>query len=132
MFFNHNHKIYSDRQRSVTTLSKSKQNIGAAGDLLRRGATLLKEPCEKCGGLQFQYQGKTSCLNCDDLSDISTEQIVTEHPVQDASLSSLVKVKLDRATLLLKTEEELDRQNKLADLILKYIEILGKISVVKK
>jgi len=99
---------------------------------LRRGATLLQEPCEKCGGLQFQYQGKTSCLNCDDLSDTSTAQIVKESPVQDVSLSSLVKVKLDRAVLLLKTEEELERQNKLADLILKYIEILSKISVVEK
>ena len=109
-------------------MSKSKQNIGAAGDLLRRGATLLKEPCEKCGGLQFQYQGKTSCLNCDDLSDSSTAQPVTEHPEQDASLSALVRAKLNNATLLLKNEEDLERQNKLADLILKYIEIISKSS----
>ncbi len=109
-------------------LSKSKQNIGAAGDLLKRGATLLKEPCEKCGGLQFQYQGKTSCLNCDDLSDLSSTKIVTEATGQVDPLSSLVKLKLERATLLLKTEEDLDTQIKLSDLILKYIEILGKVS----
>ena len=100
----------------------------AAGDLLRRGATLLKEPCEKCGGLQFLYRGKTSCVNCDDLSDTSSPKIVTKDPENVGPLSSLVKVKLERASLLLKTEEDLDRQIKLSDLILKYIEILGKVS----
>ena len=113
-------------------MSKSKQNREAAGDLLRRGASLLKEPCDKCGGLQFQYQGKISCLNCDDLSDTSTAQIVRDHPEQDASLAALAKVKMNKAALLLKDEEEIDKQSKLADLILKYIEILSKSSVVKK
>lgn len=98
---------------------------------MRRGATLLGEPCEKCGGLQFQYQDKTSCLNCDDLSNSTTAQSVTEHPEQDASLSALVKVKLNTTTLLLKNEEDLEKQNKLADLILKYIEIISKSSVVE-
>lgn len=99
---------------------------------MRRGATLLMEPCKKCGGLQFQYQGNISCLNCDDLSAASTAQTVTEHTEHDASLSSLVKVKLNKATILLKNEEELDRQSKLADLIIKYLEILSKNSVVEK
>lgn len=113
-------------------MSKSKQNIGAAGDLLRRGATLLGEPCEKCGGLQFQYQGKTICLSCDDLTNSTTAQSVTEHPELDAPLSALVRVKLNTATLLLKNEEDLEKQNRLADLILKYIEIISKSSVVEK
>ncbi len=113
-------------------MSKSKQNIGAAGDLLRRGATLLKEPCKKCGGLQFQYQDKTSCMNCDDLSDPGSATIVTEGPEQVGPLSALVKVKLESVSLLLKTEEDLDRQIKLSDLILKYIEILGKVSLNEK
>ncbi|MCH8022765.1 MAG: hypothetical protein IH932_03375 [Thaumarchaeota archaeon] len=113
-------------------MSKSKQKITAAGDLLRRGATLLMEPCEKCGGLQFQYQGKTICLNCGDLSDPGSTKTVTEGPVQVDPLASFVKVKLEKVSLLLKAEEDIDKQIKLSDLILKYIEILSKVSVVKK
>ena len=33
-------------------------------ELLRRGATLLREPCPRCGGLMVRYKGVTFCPRC--------------------------------------------------------------------
>ena len=33
-------------------------------ELMRRGATLLREPCPKCGGLMLKYKGVSFCPRC--------------------------------------------------------------------
>ncbi len=39
-------------------------------EIMRRGGTLLAEPCPKCGGLMVKYKGKTFCPKCDNITSI--------------------------------------------------------------
>ncbi|MGC8558561.1 MAG: Sjogren's syndrome/scleroderma autoantigen 1 family protein [Nitrososphaeria archaeon] len=39
-------------------------------EIMRKGGTLLAEPCPKCGGLMVKYKGKTFCPKCDNITTI--------------------------------------------------------------
>ena len=41
-----------------------KFGIRSAADLLTRGGTLVREPCESCNGVQIQFGDKLTCVNC--------------------------------------------------------------------
>jgi len=41
-----------------------------AASYMRKGATLLRDPCPKCGGVQLLYQNRRVCVNCGDLSEL--------------------------------------------------------------
>lgn len=121
----------------------SKANMISGADLLRRGATLLQEPCQKCGGVQIKYEGKTYCTNEDDLGAILSpkkpapkqiaEPIVKkeEKGQQTESgsdtLRKLLENKLETVSRQLDNTSDLQEQGKLLDLISKYIETLEKI-----
>ncbi len=40
-------------------------------EIMRKGGTLLAEPCPKCGGLLVKYKGKTFCPKCDNITSIT-------------------------------------------------------------
>ena len=39
-------------------------------EIVRRGGTLLAEPCPRCGGLMVRYKGRTICPRCDNITSI--------------------------------------------------------------
>ena len=115
----------------------------SGADLLRRGATLLQEPCERCGGVQIKFEGKTYCMNEDDLEAVLSPkrpeagQPVEAVPKKEAkapagessseSLRKLLENKLEIVSKQLDSTIDLEEQAKLLDLISKYVETLGKI-----
>jgi len=107
-----------------------KEKISDATELMRKGATLLGEACPKCGGLQVRYKNRTLCLNCDNLSDISAIEIINMGELT-ANLGELVLSKVQRLSDDLRKEEDLDKQARIANLILLYINIIEKIKKTK-
>ena len=104
-------------------MSQQKTKTQLATELMGKGATLLRETCPKCGGLQLRYKGRLLCVNEDDLSEATRiEGIATTDAM--GSLRELVVTKLQEASSILASERDLDRQLKLADLIRKYVELL--------
>ena len=74
-----------------------KFGIRSAADLLTRGGTLVREPCESCNGVQIQFGNKLTCINCGNTRDVekrndtisrSTSDYDKEkyRPTNDASL----------------------------------------------
>ncbi|MGC8661270.1 MAG: Sjogren's syndrome/scleroderma autoantigen 1 family protein [Nitrososphaeria archaeon] len=53
-------------------------------EIMRRGGTLLAEPCPKCGGLMVKYKGRTFCPKCDNITSI--EQIESAGKGNDIAL----------------------------------------------
>jgi uncharacterized Zn finger protein (UPF0148 family) len=47
-----------------------KFGIRSAADLLTRGGTLVREPCESCNGVQIQFGNKLTCINCGNTRDV--------------------------------------------------------------
>ena len=47
-----------------------KFGIRSAADLLTRGGTLVREPCESCNGVQIQFGDKLTCVNCEGTRDV--------------------------------------------------------------
>lgn len=107
-------------------MEEGKQRIVVGTDLMRKGATMLREACPRCGGVQVRYQKRTLCMNCGDLSDAAT---MTETSTVDtlASLKDLIMVKVDQTAVLLRKETDPKRQSDLASLLLKYVELIGRI-----
>lgn len=104
-------------------MSQQKTKTQLATELMGKGATLLRETCPRCGGLQLRYKGRVICVNEDDLEEATKIETVA---ATDAigSLRELVVMKLQEASSSLASERDLDKQLKLADLIRKYVELL--------
>jgi uncharacterized Zn finger protein (UPF0148 family) len=103
-----------------------RKKLKSVSDLIRLGGKLLAESCPKCGGVQVQYRGRTLCANCDDLNLV--EKIRATAPTDVSSrLKSLISTKIDEAAKRLEGEEDPERQEKLTEVILKYLEILDKV-----
>ena len=104
-----------------------KQKFGSAAEIIRKGGTLLSEACPNCGGIQVRYKGRTVCLTCGNLSDISRAEA---HPASDilADLRDLTLSKILEASSLLRTESDSGKQSNLVSLLLNYMELLEKTS----
>ncbi|MCL4437338.1 MAG: hypothetical protein M1503_05015 [Thaumarchaeota archaeon] len=105
-----------------------RQKLRSVSDLVRKGGKLLGEPCPKCGGVLVQYQGRTICANCDDLSLIEKTRIAPAPTDISARLRNLASSKIEETAKLLESETDPEKQVRLAELLLRYIEILNKIS----
>ncbi len=104
----------------------SKEKMRITVELVRRGATLLKEPCTVCGGVQVRYHGKVICTSHDDLSGVLTTEEVTYEAVA-SSLRTLLLSKAREAADLLEKEQDTLKQDQLVSLISKYVELLQKL-----
>jgi len=95
-------------------------------DLVRKGATILGEPCQTCGGVQVRYHGKTYCTSHDDLSVVPSERDVSYDSVV-ASLRQLLLSKLAELISLLEKEKDGAKQDELVSLMTKYFDLLEKL-----
>ncbi len=110
---------------------------------MRKGATLMSDACPRCGGVQIKYQGKSYCLNEDDVSSLlspgtrETTVSVSEQPIagvaRGESKSDLVSVEAILEERIRDVSKQLEglkdpqRESELLDLMLKYLETLEKI-----
>ena len=116
----------------MESAEEARNRVTSGADLLRRGATLLREPCPKCGGLQIRYKEKTYCMNCDDIDSVLSPKPevkieAKETPAPTTSLRKLIEEKLSSVTKQLDAATDVDEQARLLDLISKYVETLDKL-----
>lgn len=98
----------------------------SAAELVRRGGTVMGEPCQRCGGIQVRYRGKVYCTEHEDLSLIlKTESVSYETAV--AQMREILVSKLNEATCSLENEKDAVSQDRLVSLMAKYYELLQKL-----
>jgi UPF0148 protein len=109
---------------------KGKVDLTSGVELLRRGATLLQEPCPRCGGLQVKYRGRTVCLQCGSLEEVAKVEEVDPQDVM-VRLRDLAARKVGELIGQLEGEKDLERQASLVGLLLRYMELLERVGVKK-
>lgn len=95
-------------------------------ELMRRGATMLAEPCPTCGGIQVKYNGRVICTSHDDLSGILTTEELSYEALA-AELRQVLLAKLSEMTGLLQREKGRQEQEVLVTLMAKYVDLLQKL-----
>jgi UPF0148 protein len=114
--------------------------VATGAELLRRGATMLREPCPRCGGIQLKYGERVICLNEDDVDSIlsgrspekSAERRTTaaagsKQPSSVSPARKVIEDKLDSVTKQLVSSNDPNEQASLLDLISKYADTLEKL-----
>ncbi|MDV3292903.1 MAG: hypothetical protein LYZ70_01375 [Nitrososphaerales archaeon] len=104
----------------------SRDKMKVAAELVRKGAVILAEPCQRCGGMQVRYHGKVYCTNHDDLGPLLSEEAVSYESVV-GGVRALLLSKLNEAALLLEREKDPAKQDQLVSLMTKYFDLLQKM-----
>lgn len=97
-----------------------------AAELVRRGGTLMGEPCQQCGGIQVRYRGKIYCTGHEDLSGVLKAEEVSLDTVVDRTREVLV-ARINEAAGLLEAEKDPAAQDRLVSLMTKYYDLLQKL-----
>jgi len=95
-------------------------------EIVKRGGTVLRDPCPTCGGVQVRYHGKVVCTNHDDLSGVLSGEDITYDSVA-SSLRSLLLLKMKDAMDSLEKERDVTRQDQIVSLLARYVELLQKL-----
>lgn len=104
----------------------AKDGMKTAVELVRRGATILAEPCKSCGGIQVKYKGKTYCTAHEDLSSVLTGEELTYDSVT-SELTTLLLSKLKEGMAALRNETDVGKQDQLITLIAKCVSLLHEL-----
>jgi len=100
----------------------SRKKLAAASEMLRKGATLLSEPCPKCGGVQIKYKDEVRCVVC------GVEKGEAAQPVSKPSLlREVLEAKALEVAEMLRNEHSVERQKEFLDLLSRYLELLAKL-----
>jgi UPF0148 protein len=103
-----------------------KSRTRLAAELVRKGATILGEPCQQCGGIQVRYRGKVYCTGHEDLSPILKMEEVSFDTVV-AQMREVLTAKLNETARLLEGEKDAAAQDRLVSLMSKYFDLLQKL-----
>lgn len=101
----------------------SRKQLAAASEMLRKGATLLSEPCPRCGGVQIKYKDEVSCIICGVEKDKAAQPVT-----KPSSLRDVLEAKALEVAYMLRDERSVERQKELLELLCRYVEILSKLS----
>ncbi len=104
-----------------------KDKMKVAVELVRKGATMLGEPCAKCGGIKVSYHGKVYCTGHEDLSSVVAAETVSMDTVL-AGVKEVILSKLNEAASSLGQESDRVKQEQLVSLMTKYYDLLEKLS----
>ena len=96
-------------------------------ELVRKGATMLAEPCPRCGGIQVRFHGKVYCTSHEDLASLLTEERASYDSVVE-NMKGLLVSKLNEANGFLEKERDVVKQEQLVSLMSKYYDLLQRIS----
>lgn len=105
----------------------NKDKMKLAVELVRKGATMLGEPCAKCGGIKVSYHGKVYCTGHEDLSSVVAAETVSMDTVL-AGMREVLLSKLNDAASSLGQEKDGTKQEQLVSLMAKYYDLLEKLS----
>ncbi len=98
-------------------------------ELMRRGATLLKEPCPKCGGLMVKYKGKNICPVCLKAKSVKEieEDIVPKEGLELITIETIEKRILELTKKLGNISSSKEEKD-LVELIFRYYQLLNEIA----
>ncbi len=105
----------------------SKNRMKLAVELVRKGATMLGEPCAKCGGVKVSYHGRVDCTGHEDLSSVVAAETVSMDTVL-MGLKEVLLSKLNEAASSLGQEKDSTKQEQLVSLMTRYYDLLEKLS----
>lgn len=107
--------------------SEDKQAIArrVIAEALKRGGTLLSEPCPRCGGLMVRYKGRTFCPICDNVMDLDSLEAPPSPP---AGLDGLESRILERVNAVLSKPGE---DEKAAVALYYYLKALNELKKLK-
>lgn len=94
-------------------------------EALKRGGTLLSEPCPRCGGLMVKYKGRTFCPICDNITDLDSIEAPPSAPLE---IDGLQKRILERINALLTKQGE---DEKAAVALYYYLKSLNELRKLK-
>ena len=95
-------------------------------ELVRKGAVILSEPCQQCGGILVRYHGKVYCTNHEDLSQVLKREEVSFDTIM-AGMNEVLLAKLNESAHLLEVEKDLSKQDQLVTLMAKLYNLLQQI-----
>lgn len=107
-------------------MSSAKDRMKLAAELVSKGATMLGEPCPKCGGIQVRYKGKVYCTSHEDIAGIAEARVVTVESVQ-AQLKDVLLAKLGEAASALASEKDPARQDQIVSFMTGCYDLLMKL-----
>jgi UPF0148 protein len=103
--------------------SKSSQKLMA--EMMRKGATLLREPCPQCGGILFRYKGKDICPVCSGLESVEElDEKVAAKATPAQGKSNVVARILDDSLAQLAKEKDPAKRLKLLQVVKLCAEVL--------
>jgi UPF0148 protein len=105
----------------------NKDRMKLAVELVRKGATMLGEPCTKCGGVKVSYHGRVYCTGHEDLTSVIAAETVSMDTVLEG-LREVLLSKLNEAASSLGQEKDSTKQEQLVSLMTKYYDLLEKLS----
>jgi UPF0148 protein len=115
--------------------------IKSAAEALRKGGTLVGQPCPKCGGVQIRIGEKTSCINCgnETIQDDKQNRNKDQKDLQDLKNSliknkdtplAIIEDKITTLAIELKDEREIIIQKQKIELLEMYLGLLEKMKVI--
>lgn len=107
-------------------MSSAKERMQLAAELVSKGATMLAEPCPKCGGIQVRFRGRVYCTSHEDIGGVVESKVVTVESVQ-SQLKEVLLVKLNETALALASEKDPARQREYVSLMAGCYELLMKL-----
>jgi UPF0148 protein len=107
----------------LTIDSKSSQKLMA--EMMRKGATLLREPCPECGGILFRFKGRDICPVCSGLQSVEElDEKVVQKATPPPAKSAIVTKILDDSLGQLAKEKDPARRLKLLQMVKLCAEVL--------
>ena len=101
-------------------------------ELIRRGATLLKESCPKCGGLMVKYKGKTICPTCSKARSIKEiEEEIMPKEISETLLSEIIEKRIYELIKDIKNSSSIKKEREVVELILLYYKLMSEMKKLK-
>ena len=107
-------------------LSANKDKVKITAEIIRKGGTILGEPCKICGGVQVRYKERTFCVVHEDIEKVLSEPELTIEDVK-SNLKGVLLAKIDEIRVLLSNEKDTEAQEKYANLLIRYFELLKEL-----
>jgi uncharacterized Zn finger protein (UPF0148 family) len=67
--------------------NKDSGNMKTGADILTRGGTLIREPCDLCNGVQVRLGNKLTCVNCGRVKGITESSDLKNRKMNDDRLT---------------------------------------------
>ena len=111
-----------------------------AADLLMKGASLIRDPCDVCRGVQVRTKDKSICVSCGNEKNISKPVISNTSTSESIAVNKsefvqtrlqavrhLIEEKILMLSKEIKYDDDIEIQTRKADLIETYLRILEKV-----